>query len=154
MSKFAKAFGDKYEKNKLSIVTRTFELGNHTFKVRVPSVGELEAIYKYADNPDTNKIEAVYQEMTVNLKGDEVEKTDDDVLVAGRSMREAAKNKVVFEYRVTEYFKLLIPETYETLDDLTYEDIDAEFPLSIQMQFIDRISEVISPEYKEARGKS
>lgn len=154
MSKFAKAFGDRYEKNKLSILTRTFELGNHTFKVRVPSVGELEAIYNYANNPDADKVEAVYKAMTVNLKADEVEQKDNDTLVDGRSMREAAKNKVVFEYRVTQYFKLLIPETNESLDDLTYEDIDAEFPLSIQMQFIDRISEVISPEYKEARGKS
>ena len=153
MSKFSKAFGASYEKNKISIISRSFELGNHTFKVRVPSVGELEAIYNYANNPDADKVEAVYKAMTVNLKADEVEQKDNDTLVDGRSMREAAKNKVVMQFRITEYFKLLVPENGESLEDLQYEDIEAEFPLAIQLQFIDKINEVISPEYKEARGK-
>jgi hypothetical protein len=68
-------------------------------------------------------------------------------------MREAAKNKVVMQYRITEYFKLLVPENDATLDNLEYEDIEAEFPLAIQLEFIDKINEVISPEYKEAREK-
>jgi len=36
MSKLGSALGKKYEEHKLSILTRTFELGEHTFKVRVP----------------------------------------------------------------------------------------------------------------------
>ena len=75
------------------------------------------------------------------------------MIIEGRSMREAAKNKSIIEYRITEYFKFLIPEDGQSLSDLEYSDIDSEFPFSIQMQFIDKINEVISPEYKEAREK-
>ena len=58
MSKLAKAFGSKYEQHKLSMLTRTFELGDHTFKVRVPSVAEIESIYDYFRNPDEAAVEA------------------------------------------------------------------------------------------------
>lgn len=150
MSKLGKALGAKYEQNKLSILTRTFQLGDHTFKVRVPSVGEIEAIYEYFKNPDDAKIEIAYQSLIKNFKDIEV---DGDVIIEGRSMREAAKNKSIIEYRITEYFKFLIPEDGQSLSDLEYSDIDSEFPFSIQMQFIDKINEVISPEYKEAREK-
>ena len=150
MSKLGKALGAKYEQNKLSILTRTFQLGDHTFKVRVPSVGEIEAIYEYFKNPDDAKIEIAYQSLIKNFKDIEV---DGDVIIEGRSMREAARNKSIIEYRITEYFKFLIPEDGQSLSDLEYSDIDSEFPFSIQMQFIDKINEVISPEYKEAREK-
>lgn len=164
MSKFSKAFGEKYEQNKLSLLTRTFELGNHTFKVRIPSVGGLEAIYNYGNNPDIDKVEAEYQNLIyqtaitdegetvviLDLRKDEV---DGDVVIEGRSMRETAKNKAVLQHRITEYFKLLIPDTDASLDDLEYSDIEAEFPLAVQMEFVEKINQVIAPDYKETRGK-
>lgn len=153
MSKFSKAFGAGYEKNKLSIISRSFTLGNHTFKVRVPSTGELERIFNYANNPDQKKVDEAYNALIENISGAGVEKTDDDTLIEGRSLREAAKNKVVMQYRITEYFKLLIADENDALADLEYEDIEAEFPLAIQLQFVDKINEVISPDYKEARAK-
>lgn len=155
MSKFSQAFGKQYDKNKVSILSRKFEMGNHTFKVRVPSVGELEAIYSIDIGLNDAEVEKEYQALTKNLnfESENMVKTDTDITIDGRSMREAAKNKVVLQRRITEYFKLLVPETGETLDDLSYSDIEAEFPLSIQMQFVERINEVISPDYKEARGK-
>ena len=156
MSKLAKAFGSKYEQHKLSMLTRTFELGDHTFKVRVPSVAEIESIYDYFRNPDEAAVEAAYQKLIENIKdqtGEGVVKTDDDIVIEGRSMREAAKNKVVLQYRIVEYFKFLIPETNESLADLTYADIEEDFPLSIQIKIVDKINEAISPDYKEARGK-
>ncbi len=156
MSKFSKAFGERYEKHKLSIMTRTFELGGHTFKVRVPQVGELEAIYNFKYSPDDALVETMYQEMVkdlLKLNDPAIEKLDNDVVVDGRSMRDAAITKLGLQHRIVEYFKLLIPETTETLDDLTYADIEAEFPLPIQMEFVEKINQVISPDYKESRGK-
>lgn len=153
MSKFSKAFGAGYEKNKLSIISRSFVLGNHTFKVRVPSTGELERIFNYANNPDQKKIDEAYNALIQNISGDNVEKTEDDTIIEGRSLREAAKNKVVMQYRITEYFKLLVADENDALADLEYEDIETEFPLAIQLQFVDKINEVISPDYKEARAK-
>jgi hypothetical protein len=48
---------------------------------------------------------------------------------------------------------LLIPEVPDhSLADLTYEEIEAEFPMSVQSQMIEKIVQAISPTYKEARG--
>ena len=159
MTKFSSAFGDKYQSNKKNLLTRTFELGGHIFKVRIPLVAESETIYQKVANPDEETVEKIYQEITASLRQfegnqtDEFQFTENDVLVEGRSMREAAKNKAITESRITEFFKLLVPELEgATLDDLTYKDIQEEFPISVQMQIVEKIGEVISPTYKEARG--
>lgn len=149
MSKLKEALGKKYEENRLSVLTRKFELGDHTFKVRIPNVAELEAIYNYANNPNEEKIEKEYQNLISEFKNKEI---DGDVVIEGRSMREAAKNKHVLQHRIVEYFKFIIPEV-GSLDDLTYEDIESEFPFAVQLTLIEKINEVISPDYKDTRSK-
>jgi len=159
MSKLGNALGAKYQENRISVMTRSFELGNHTFKVRVPSVGEIEAIYDYSKTPDLKLVQKFYKELSVDLlkfkaePSDEVVFSDKDILVKGRSMLEAATNKCVFQHRVTEFIKFLIPQDGETFDGLTYADIEIEFPLAIQLTIIEKIQEVISPDYKEIRSK-
>ena len=156
MSKLASALGKKYEENRLSVLTRTFELGDHTFKVRVPSVQEIEAIYNYFKNPNEEKVEQEYQKMLKEFGGlqekEGVEVKENDVVIEGRSMRETAKNKHILQHRIVEYIKFLIPET-GSLEDITYEDVEAEFPLSVQMTLVEKINEVISPEYKDIKSK-
>lgn len=149
MSKLREALGKKYEENRLSVLTRKFELGDHTFKVRIPNVAELEAIYNYVNNPNEEKIEKEYQNLISEFKDKEI---DGDVVIEGRSMREAAKNKHVLQHRIVEYFKFIIPEV-GSLDDLTYEDIESEFPFAVQLTLIEKINEVISPDYKDTRSK-
>ena len=159
MSKLALALGKKYEENRLSVMTRQFELGNHTFRVRVPSVGEIERIYEYFKNPNADDVEIIYKAMTAefekfkNEKNDSVQFKDNDIVIEGRSMRETAKNKSIVQYRIVEYIKFLIPETGEMPDDLTYQDVEDEWPLAIQIKIVDKINEVISPEYKDIREK-
>jgi hypothetical protein len=159
MTKFSSAFGDKYQANKKNLLTRSFELGGHTFKVRIPLVSESDEIYKKVSEPNEQTVENIYIEITKPLKQFEDNQTEgfefveNDILVDGRSMREAAKNKAITEARITEFFKLLVPELEgASLEDLTYADIEEEFPLSVQMQIVEKIGEVISPTYKEARG--
>ena len=154
MSKLGSALGKKYEENRLAILTRTFELGGHTFKVKVPSVQEIEAIYNYYKNPNEEEIEKTYQILVKDLKTVEgiVEKNN-DIVIEDRSMRETAKNKHILQYRITEYIKFLIGENGETLNHITYEDVELEFPLAIQLTLVEKINEVISPEYKEIRSK-
>ena len=159
MSKLGSALGKKFEENRISILTRTFELGNHTFKVRVPSVQEIESIYEYFKNPDEKEIEEIYQELSKDLikfkdeAGDNVEFKDDDIIVDGRSIKEAAKNKATIQHRIVEYIKFLIPEDGQTLEGIEYKDVEVEFPLAIQLTLVDKINEVIAPDYKEARLK-
>jgi hypothetical protein len=159
MTKFSSAFGAKYQANKSNMLIRSFELGGHTFKVRIPLMAESDAIYKKVSEPDEQIVEFVYQKISEPLRKFENNQTeefkfvDNDILVDGRSMREAAKNKAITEARITEFFKLLVPELEgASLEDLTYQDIEEEFPMSVQMQIVEKIGEVISPTYKEARG--
>jgi len=159
MSKLASALGSKYEANRVSVMTRQFEMGNHTFKVRVPSVGEIERIYDYFKNPNQDDVQKNYDEITKSLielkdsADDTVQFLDNDIVVDGRSMMEAAKNKTVLQYRITEYIKFLITENGETLDNIEYSDVEEEFPLPIQLKIVDKINEVIAPDYKEIREK-
>ena len=85
-------------------------------------------------------------------KEEGVEVKDNDVLIEGRSMRETAKNKHVLQQRIVQYIQFLIPET-GSLEDITYADVEAEFPLAVQMTLVDKINEVISPDYKEIKSK-
>lgn len=159
MSKIANALGGKYQENRLSVMTRSFTLGDHLFKVRVPSVGEIENIYDYFKNPDEDLVKKTFKELTVELEKikdsnpENIVYSNEDIIVEGRSMMEAAKNKVVLQYRIVEYFKFLIPEDGQTLADLEYSDIEEEFPLAIQVQLLDKISEVIAPDYKAIKEK-
>ena len=156
MSKLGSALGKKYEENRLSVLTRSFELGDHTFKVKVPSVAEIEAIYNYFKNPNEEKIELEYQNMLKEFEGlkekEGVEVKDNDMIIDGRSIRETAKNKHILQHRIVEYIKFLIPET-GSLEDINYEDVETEFPLSVQMTLVEKINEVISPDYKDIKSK-
>ena len=162
MTRLSSAFGANYEKVRREIVTRKFELGGFTFKVRVPLVAESDEIYNRISNPDEAQIEAIYQTLITPLlkyKDDpEAAETgfaflENDVLVQGKSLRDAAKNKAMTEARIVEYIRLLVPENPEnTLADITYADIEAEWPLNVQLALCEKIGEVISPTYKEVRG--
>ncbi len=156
MSKLALALGKEYQEHREQILTRKFELGGHTFKVKVPSVSQIEKIYNYFKLPDDTVTETIYQQLIKEIKYVElenVEKKENDIILDGRSMREAAKNKNVLQYRIVEYFKFLVGENNESLQDITYDDIEAEFPFAIQLNIVEKINEVISPDYKEIRSK-
>ena len=153
MSKLAQALGNKYQENRISVLTKTFVLGEHTFKVRVPSVSEIEAIYEYFKNPNEDDVEKEFQNIIKDLPDADKYKEGNDVVIEGRSMRESAKNKCVIQHRIVEYIKLLIPENGESLQDLTYQDVEEEFPLSIQLELVNAINNAISPNYEGTRGK-
>lgn len=159
MTRLAKAFGNKYEKKRTELLIRKFELGGHTFRVRIPLVAESDEIYKRVTNPDAERVGELYKTMSEPLykhkeAADEgFQFLEDDILVQGRSLREAAKNKAILEARIVEYVKLLQPEVEgASLEDLTYADVEAEWPLAVQMALVEKIGEVISPGYKETRG--
>lgn len=138
---------------------KKFELGNHAFRVRVPLVSESDAIHSRIIKPDNAAVDKIYADLTKSLdefktlKNEDLVFTENDVVVSGRSMREAATNKAMMEARIVEIIRLLQPENpANTLDDITYAEIELEWPLSVQLALVEKISEVISPGYKENRG--
>ncbi len=161
MSKLSETLGKKYQDKSNEIFIRNFELGGHLFKVRIPKVAESDAIYERVMNPSEEIIDEIYKKITeplIKFKNDAKEEDDvkyleKDVIVQGRSMRDAAKTKAMTEAKITEYIKLLVPENNEySMNDITYADIEEEFPLAIQLTLVEKIGEVISPSYKENRG--
>ena len=111
---------------------------------------------------DEELVEKYYQELTKDLQANKkdmpeelkVVYKDNDIVVDGRSMREASRNKVLMESRIVEMFKLLVPEDKGfDMETITYKDVDELFPLSIQMQVVEAISEVISFNYTANKEK-
>lgn len=161
MSNFAKAFGKKFQENKDLIRIRTFELGGHTFKVKIPLTAEYEALMIKVNQVPDELVEKYYSEMTdsfIKSKDSLNEElgivfTDDDVEIKGRSMKAAAKNKAVTESRILAMVQMLVPEGDFNMSEVTYEMVEELFPFSVQIELIEKISEVINPTYGTSRGK-
>lgn len=135
---------------------KSFELGGHTFKVRVPLTKEMEEITARIQEVSDKELQERYEKMTAGFRNGEkiegVEITDDDVVVDGRSTKELAKTAIQAEQRVVEYFKLLVIDG--DLDGLTYQEIEDSFPFSVQLEIISKVSDAIQPGYKEQRKNS
>jgi hypothetical protein len=87
MTKFTDALGAKYQANRKNLLTRSFELGGHTFKVRIPLVAESDAIYKKVSEPDADTVEKIYVEITASLRQFEATQTEDFKFTDNDKMR-------------------------------------------------------------------
>lgn len=152
MTRLSSAFG-----NTGALRVKSFELGGHLFKVRIPLTKELEEMNRRIEDVPQAELDVRYQKMTSAFRdGDKIEGieiTDDDVIVDGRSSRELASSAIKIERRIVELFSLLVPEN-GTLEGLTYQEIEEEFPFSVQVEMIGKISDAIQPGFKEQRKNS
>ena len=143
--------------NTEQIKTRSFEYRGQTFKVKIPTIGQIEAFenfLKTAKN-DAVAIEAIYQKRKDGLVASEqIVFTESDVLVEGKSLRELATNQHVSELRITWLFNLLVKVHDDGLGDLTYADINAELPMQLQTDIVDCISKAMVPEVEETKKNS
>jgi hypothetical protein len=142
--------------NQQQLRTRTFNLGGQKFKVRVPLSVELEAINKRVMEVNaeskTNEMLTPLFEKKKELESESIVFLQDDVIVDGRSTRELAKMTAQTEQRILEMVKLLVPEVEgATMENLTYQEINDEFPFPVQLELMKKIAEVISPGYEETR---
>lgn len=160
MNNLANALGKDFVKKKEAVRIRTFELGGHTFKVKVPLTAEFEVMQQRMKEIDEAKVEEYYKELVKDLEKhrktpkDGVEFKENDILLDGRSMKEAARNKLIAEQRITELFKLIVPEQDGfDMNTITYPMIEELFPFPIQMQVIEEISRVVSVQYEAQKGK-
>ena len=154
MNGFSKALGNTFNKDALR--TRSFEFNDHTFKVRVPLTIESDAMFERLKTPDDALVEKYYKELSKDITepSDKVQITDNDVIIDGRSLRDAAKSKVLIQARITEMMKLLVPEENGfDMSTVTYEMVDELFPFAIQMQMMELIGETVSPSYTATKGK-
>ena len=140
-------------KNSDGLRLKTFELGGQIFRVRIPLTKEMEAMEQRIDKVDAEEEQRRYEKMVAGFSDATIEgvvKTENDLVVDGRSTREMVRMVLKMENRVVEFIKLLVPVD-GTLDDITYEEIDAEWPMSVQLDLLAKINEVIAPGYREER---
>ena len=149
MTKLSSAFGEIS-----NLRTKTFELGGHTFKVRIPLTKELDEMQERIAKFDKEEYQRRFDKMTATFKEsqaiDGIVITEEDVVVEGRSTKELVETILQMENRMIEYIKLLIPEN-GTLDNITYQDIEDEWPMAVQLEILSKISEAIQPGYKDSR---
>jgi hypoxanthine-guanine phosphoribosyltransferase len=152
MTRLSSALGSTYASD--SLRTKTFELGGHTFKVRVPLTREMELIQERIEIIDESEYKTRFEKMTTSFKDstavEGIVVTDDDVIIEGRSTRELVRSIMQMENRTVEYIKLIVPE-HDNLDDITYKEIDEEWPFQVQLEVLNKISEAIQPGYKDSR---
>jgi hypothetical protein len=85
---------------------------------------------------------------------DGIEFLENDIVVAGRSMRETAKMKVTTDKKITEMIRLLVPEEKDfDMSTIEYKDIEEIFPLPIQMALVEAITDTISFDYGKTKEK-
>ena len=161
MNQFANALGKRFIENQELVRTRSFEMNGHIFQIKVPTTLEFEAITERIKQIDQDKVNKYYSDLSkafienqVDFEKEGVEFKDDDVFIKNRSLKETAKNKVITENRITEMFKLIVPEdkTFD-MNTITYEMVEELFPFSIQLEVVDHITKTISPSYESAKGK-
>lgn len=148
MSKLASAFGDVG-----ALRIKSFELGGHKFKVRIPLTKERDEMNERMQFIDPDRYKARFEKVTKSLEGEQVERTDDDVIVDGRSTKDLIETAMRVENRIVEFIRLLVPDNGD-MSDITYDDIEAEWPFTVQLEMLKAISEAIEPTYGDARKNS
>lgn len=139
-----------------AIRTRSFTLGGQPFKVRVPLAAEMDAIARAVEDADWTakhaEMMAPLIEKRDKLEGAEIKFDGDDALVDGKSVKELAQMTAKAEARILHMIRLLVPvDAGFDMSQITYADIEAEWPFSVQMELVKKITEVISPGYEDTR---
>jgi DNA polymerase II large subunit len=148
MTKLTSAFGEIS-----NLRTKSFELAGYNFKVRIPLTKELDAMQERIEKFDQDEFQKRFDKMTSSFRTgtlDGVVVTDNDVVIENRSTKELVQTILQMENRMVEYIRLLVPVN-GTLDEITYEDIEAEWPTAVQLEVLAKISEAIQPGYKDSR---
>jgi hypothetical protein len=136
-----------------NIRIRSFTLGGQNFRVRVPLASEMEEISRVVAAVNS---EAKFEEMSKPLREiedqEKIQITDDDLIVDGKSIKELAQLTAQTEERILQLIRLLVPaqEGFD-MNEISYEDVNAEFPFAVQLELMRKIAEVISPGYEETR---
>jgi hypothetical protein len=168
---FANKLGKSYEmvRDQAKIKKIEIELGEVKFnlRVRIPLKHEMETLTEKIANPDPEKVQVIYNNLTKSIKqaiedgGDDflkvlnsdketIKVTDDDIVIDGTSTKQVANMTAIWEIQVEEYFHLLQSETGEPITE-TFKEISQEFPEQVIREIVKEIDNAIRPDYKTAK---
>lgn len=142
--------------NSDNIRIREFTMAGQKLRVRIPLASEMDAINERVKNvsfeEEYKKLADPLMAQKEEFEGETIKFEEDDIVFNDKSLKEMAKMAAQTNARILEMFKLLVPVVDgANMDELTYEEIEAEFPFSTQIEISRKITEVISPNYEEIR---
>jgi len=167
----ASKLGSNYESVRTAIKLKTITIqvndGEFNLKVRVPVKREMEQITEKVRNPNEELVETLYQALSnplrksienvspefvkaLNTEESEIKITDNDVFVAGTSVRNIAQLQASWQIQVEEYFKLLQSVTGEPITE-SFDEIIEEFPENAIKEIIAQIDKAIRPNYQDTK---
>ena len=120
--------------NSDNIRIREFTMAGQKLRVRVPLASEMEAITKAVDDVEW---QGKFEDLKKSFAADpdaKLEQVEDDVTVNGKSIKELAIMSTKTEERIVQMVRLLVPaEDGFDMSQISYADIEAEFPFSVQI---------------------
>ena len=144
---FAQKLGTSYtqaqEQAKIKAIKLSIGEAEFTLRVRIPIKKEMEAITDSISNPAPDFVQAIYESERLIIK-------EDDVILDGTSLQNAAMLMAMWQTKVESMFHLLQSETGEPINE-SYDQITEEFPESVIRLIVDEIEQAIKPDYRSAK---
>lgn len=166
-NKLGSSFADVSDKIKIKTIHIKTDETEFDLKIRVPLKAEIEQINLDIMTPNKEKADAFFAKYKATVdtsiqEGGEdflkimnenknyIQIKDDDILIEGTSLKSYANMSAIMEQRVERYFKLIISDTSEPINE-TYEQIIAELPEEIVKKIVEEIEKAIRPDYNSVK---
>jgi len=136
---------------------KTINFANQELQVYVPTRNEKKNLMDKLRKPTPELIEAEYQDLIKSLwefaspTDDGIEVKDDDVVVNGSSMKNAARYKSIMKMREIAMISLVGFKEGDDLFALSYEDISDTLSEVEIKELVKSIESVVNPDYEETK---
>lgn len=145
-------FGSAFQRQKYADI----DFAGHPLKVYLPTRKEMLELEGKIKNPPDDLLEQEYTKLVDTFeklykinKTVEVDRKDDDIVVEGRSLKEASRFKAQEIMREIALINLVGFEKGQELFALSYEDISESFSPAQIKHLTDLIEKAVNPDYKE-----
>jgi hypothetical protein len=146
---------DKFGKSFQRQTHTDIEFAGHLLKVYLPTRKEMLRLEEKIKNPpdaliseEYEKLYATFQKLYKINQSVDAEFLDDDVIVEGRSLREAAKFKAQELMREIALVNLVGFEEGDEMFALSYEDISDTFSEAQIKHLVNLIQKAVNPDYE------
>jgi hypothetical protein len=145
-------FGSAFQRQKYADI----DFAGHPLKVYLPTRKEILELEGKIKNPPDALLEQEYTKLVDTFEkiykinqSIAVERKDDDIVVDGRSLKQAARFKAQDIMREIALINLVGFEEGQELFALSYEDISESFSSAQIKHLTDLIEKAVNPDYEE-----
>lgn len=145
-------FGSAFQRQKYADI----DFAGHLLKVYMPTRKEMLELEGKIKNPPDALVEQEYAKLVETFEklyklnqSVSVERKDDDIVVDGRSLKEASRYKAQEIMREIALINLVGFEEGQELFALSYEEISESFSPAQIKHLTDLIEKAVNPDYKD-----